>query len=641
MPGTDNSAPDIIRKFWMGDIFKSIKVPAKAAARMGQCFSTTHKTVVVDDRDVIRFRGAKGVLSLNSSLQGCKIRLRPSQIKFEASRGKAHQALEVVGLARPVPYYLNRHVILLMSNNGVPEEVFLQKQADMVRRLDAMMKDSRAAEMVLPQLGGVNCLLMLRQMLKGGHSPQDEPLLHQCLLAVRTAALSELRAKARVLVTDGVCLIGAPDETGCLQEGCVFAGSFTSCTRQQRDLPAYHHRQGCGGKASSHAPRDDPNKMSGSDLDGDQYAVTWDPTLMPTKSNQEPMDYTACKPKEVKEVTPNHLLEHFIKFVQNDNLGVIANAWLAHADWVRHQPPYQDIIKVKECTELAILHSTAVDFPKTGEPARLRKDLLPGKVPHWLERKDKDTFKSTSVIGKLYDAVADEQQKVAKDQSNFQALLRAGNTRGPTLPALLKSVDSANTSAWLHFAARLYAAYERSMLELMNRFGVYDEGEMLTGAIKKLNKFRKRKAHDTREAIVQEVQATASRVLRIFLAAILQKQQQQQQPDHYATNHFDEACGALEGPYKDVSTDEMRRSLGWPHPALAGAAACAVYKVTYRELAGADSMEAAESSDESSSSDRGERRSDDRMPRMKREGGQSRPRLLGLPWIVAAEALGA
>eukprot|EP00967_Tisochrysis_lutea_P031939 scaffold37711_cov14-Tisochrysis_lutea.AAC.1 len=52
--------------------------------------------------------------------------------------------------------------------------------------------------------------------------PRDETLLHQCLLAVRTSALAELRAKARILVTDGVCLIGAPDETGQLREECVF-----------------------------------------------------------------------------------------------------------------------------------------------------------------------------------------------------------------------------------------------------------------------------------------------------------------------------------------------------------------------------------------------------------------------------------
>lgn len=56
----------------------------------------------------IRLGGAKGVLSLNPLLTQSCVRLRPSQIKFETGAGPAHRALEVVTLARRVPYYLNR-----------------------------------------------------------------------------------------------------------------------------------------------------------------------------------------------------------------------------------------------------------------------------------------------------------------------------------------------------------------------------------------------------------------------------------------------------------------------------------------------------------------------------------------------------
>eukprot|EP00983_Pelagomonas_calceolata_P134059 1162021-Pelagomonas_calceolata.AAC.12 len=57
----------------------------------------------------------------------------------------------------------------------------------------------------------------------------------------------------------------------------------------------------------------------------------------------------SAKPVDVEKVTPDHLVEHFIKFVKNDNLGVIANAWLGHADWARSKPEHQleDIINVK------------------------------------------------------------------------------------------------------------------------------------------------------------------------------------------------------------------------------------------------------------------------------------------------------
>eukprot|EP00983_Pelagomonas_calceolata_P134064 1162021-Pelagomonas_calceolata.AAC.17 len=94
-------------------------------------------------------------------------------------------------------------------------------------------------------------------------------------------------------------------------------------------------------------------------------------------------------------------------------------------------------------------------------------------------------------------------------------------------------------------------------------------------------------------------------------------------------------CAALTWPPEAIQSKQ-----GWPHSAVAGAAACAIYKVTYGELAG--DLEATESSEESNSSDGGEdgySGSDQRLLQKKRKGRQSRPRLLGLPWVVAADAL--
>lgn len=49
-----------------------------------------------------------------------------------------------------------------------------------------------------------------------------------------------------------------------------------------------------------HVARPASNMMPGSDMDGDQYAVAWDTSLIPTKPNRPAMDYTAAKPKEVR-----------------------------------------------------------------------------------------------------------------------------------------------------------------------------------------------------------------------------------------------------------------------------------------------------------------------------------------------------
>lgn len=85
-----------------------------------------------------------------------------------------------------------RHAILLLANNGVPTEVFIDKQEAMVSAptgcgtclplrpltaclrvparqvllLNGMTEDCRAAAALLPRLGGVDCLAMLLHMLE-------------------------------------------------------------------------------------------------------------------------------------------------------------------------------------------------------------------------------------------------------------------------------------------------------------------------------------------------------------------------------------------------------------------------------------------------------------------------------------------
>jgi RNA-dependent RNA polymerase len=71
---------------------------------------------------------------------------------------------------------------------------------------------------------------------------------------------------------------------------------------------------------------------------------------------------------QVDQVTAEHLQQHFVNFAISDNLGQISTWLLAQADQLG---PHSE-----ECQQLAALHSTAVDFPKTGRPAKLDFDLV-------------------------------------------------------------------------------------------------------------------------------------------------------------------------------------------------------------------------------------------------------------------------
>jgi hypothetical protein len=60
--------------------------------------------------------------------------------------------------------------------------------------------------------------------------------------------------------------------------------------------------------------------------------------------------------------------QHFINFAKNDTLGQISIWLIAHAD--------KSGADCDKCDQLAQLHSKAVDFPKTGVPANLERDLV-------------------------------------------------------------------------------------------------------------------------------------------------------------------------------------------------------------------------------------------------------------------------
>ena len=189
------------------------------------------------------------------------------------------------------------------------------------------------------------------------------------------------------------------DETGYLQEGEVYCSVYkeeegdsviegqivvTRCPAlhpgdiqcvtavdvpSDNPMKALHHVVAF----SSHGQRDLPSMLSGGDLDGDLYNIIYDHALYP-KRLAEPADYPTVTPIDIgKPVDKSDMTEHFIKFMENDNLGLIATLHQILAD----RSP--DGTFDPDCLVLASLHSTAVDFSKTGIPVRQRNALS----GHW------------------------------------------------------------------------------------------------------------------------------------------------------------------------------------------------------------------------------------------------------------------
>ncbi|RLM62177.1 putative RNA-dependent RNA polymerase SHL2 [Panicum miliaceum] len=257
---------------WMGQ-FPSNNV-AKHAARMGQCFTSSYATVLIQPYEVnefledvehnngynfsdgigkitpglamevakrlplmhnyppsayqIRYAGFKGVLAVWSGQNdGIRISLRPSMRKFEST----HSVLEVVSWTKFQPAFLNRQIITLLTSLGVPDSIFWQIQGAMLHNLDRILSDRDAAYQVVTtscsEHGTIPGL-----MLSARFTPETKPHLKAMLLAIKSSQLQGLLEKTKIFVPKGRWLMGCLDELGILEQGqCFIRASVPSLNK--------------------------------------------------------------------------------------------------------------------------------------------------------------------------------------------------------------------------------------------------------------------------------------------------------------------------------------------------------------------------------------------------------------------------
>jgi len=117
---------------------------------------------------------------------------------------------------------------------------------------------------------------------------------------------------------------------------------------------------------SSQGQRDLPSQLSGGDLDGDLYNIIYDNSLYP-KRLSHPADYPTPTAVDIgRPVERSDMTDFFINFMENDKVAQIATLHQILAD--QSELGTFDTV----CINLAELHSTAVDFSKTGIPVRIQ-----------------------------------------------------------------------------------------------------------------------------------------------------------------------------------------------------------------------------------------------------------------------------
>jgi hypothetical protein len=87
----------------------------------------------------IRYRGAKGVVSLDTSLPGKQLLVRKSMTKYTAK--DSWQDLEICGAAyKPLVMYLNHQFIKILEDIGVPQQNFIAVQKDALQALEMIVQ---------------------------------------------------------------------------------------------------------------------------------------------------------------------------------------------------------------------------------------------------------------------------------------------------------------------------------------------------------------------------------------------------------------------------------------------------------------------------------------------------------------------
>ncbi|UJR19685.1 hypothetical protein I4U23_022819 [Adineta vaga] len=439
----------------------------------------------------IRCGGFKGMVSIDVASEikekDVLVYFRNSMDKFDSF----NLSLDIVRASHNAPAFLNRQIILLLSSLGIHDHVFLLLQRQMLDKVLAVTKSVASAEDTLEEMNGENGgngthHFMIEYLRRFGL--KTEPFVRQMLLCFQAHQLKQLRTRARIFVRDGCCLLGVVDESKVLRYGEVFVQI------EQTGGKSAHSRILQGAVIVTRNPCFHPGdirRLEAVDipcLHGLKNVIVFpcqgpqshaNPRLIFEK-NRDPLDYEDQVVKAKKQAqfsrtncyTIEDVCDFFAEYMKADNLGFIANSHLALAD----QLP--DGAENERCIQLAKMHSVAVDFAKSGVHAEnLTRELRPTTYPHFMEKGDKPSHSSTSILGKLYNESVqinihlNDEEHNNIDQFPYSVLLidddSAYNEEGGTgttrsLPELIAypnviDKETHGSQIWVHHKLILFA----------------------------------------------------------------------------------------------------------------------------------------------------------------------------------------
>ena len=333
----------------------------------------------------IRFEGCKGVLAVDPELKPTSIRIRHSMRKFEMGC-KPFKDIWLCDHSRPYSYgHLNRQFITLLSALGVKDEVFRQLQRDHFECLQLMTQDAEVAV----QISHWKARPDLAVKIAATRNLQEDKYIQRELTHIKSRLIDKMD-KLSILVHESRNVFGVCDTHGVLNYGeCFFRPTIsgTPKTLQGKVVvcknPCYllgdvrvltavsdprvkklEHLTDCIVFPTT-GDRPHPAEIAGSDLDGDQFFVSWQNDLVPERLHP-PYSYPSSETPPT-EVTSRDLLTFFANF--KSDVGKIDGYYKYWAEL--------EGVSSSECQQLGELFAKSVDASKTGATCRVPKHLIP------------------------------------------------------------------------------------------------------------------------------------------------------------------------------------------------------------------------------------------------------------------------
>jgi hypothetical protein len=183
----------------------------------------------------IRIQGAKGVISVDPTLPGLQLGLRPSMIKFESIH---HNDVEIArSFDKPIKFFLNRPLIMILSGLGLQEQIFIKLQTEAVEKTERAAKSLKSAAELLETHGmGTSFALpstfLNLKRLGVSLDPTSttvgfrDTFVDRCLKFAVHHVLREIKFKARVPVPECWKLVGVVDVHNILRPNQIYGNQF-------------------------------------------------------------------------------------------------------------------------------------------------------------------------------------------------------------------------------------------------------------------------------------------------------------------------------------------------------------------------------------------------------------------------------